>query len=254
MTYNDTLVADRLVEKDAAKFADHDDFEASFRRDFPKLWLMTLIVPVVVTVIALLAIMYMAGVQYVNKLIGTAVLTFFFFGRFVILAGQAGDLNDIGKFMTAEQLFVLVTYMDVMTTLLVAFHLGFLFRIPILGPRAASLVSDGHFVLGHYPWMRNAAFVGLTTFVAFPLAATGGVGGSILGRLLGLSRRSTFVATIIGCLIGNGAMYLLSDLINGLVDKDHPIIKYGGVICIVVVITCLELRYRKLKESYCRTV
>lgn len=50
--------------------------------------------------------------------------------------------------------------------------------------------------------------------MSFPLQATGSVGGSLFGRMLGMSRVATFVAIVIGNVIGNGVMYLGSDLIS----------------------------------------
>jgi divalent metal cation (Fe/Co/Zn/Cd) transporter len=129
-----------------------------------------------------------------------------------------------------------------------------LFRLPYLGKRIGALVADGRFVLQSYPWMKRMTFLGLAAFVAFPLAATGAMGGSILGRLLGMTRLATFGATIIGCLIGNGVMYLASDAINRYLDKDHPVVKYGGLTLIVLIIVILEWRYRKLKQRYLEDV
>jgi uncharacterized membrane protein len=148
----------------------------------------------------------------------------------------------------------MVTFMDMVVALVVAFHIGVLFKLPVLGPRVSSLVADSRFVLNSYPWMKRATFAGLLAFVAFPLASTGAVGGSILGRLLGLGRFPTYIATVIGCVIGNAGMYLIGRQIEQWgVDKDHPVVKYGGITVIILVVVVLEWRYRKLKQKYLKT-
>lgn len=57
----------------------------------------------------------------------------------------------------------------------------------------------------------------------------------------------------IGGTMGNGMMYLSSDLINAYVDKDHPFVKYGGVLIIVLMILLLNWWYQKRKQFYLRS-
>ncbi len=136
-----------------------------------------------------------------------------------------------------------------MTALVLAFHIGFLFRLPYVGSRFLALVRDGHFILDSNPWMQRATFFGLVAFVVFPLTATGSVGGSIFGRLLGMSRNATFWGIVIGSIIGNGIMYVFSESIDPGI-KDHPVSRYGGFVLIALISILLEHRYRQLKRRY----
>jgi hypothetical protein len=77
------------------------------------------------------------------RLVTTATATFFLFGKFVILGGSDGDLFEACSFFTAEQLVVLVLYLDVTTACVLAFHWGFIFRLPVVGRRLYVLVEDG---------------------------------------------------------------------------------------------------------------
>jgi uncharacterized membrane protein len=245
MTKLDTESAEGAVTEERIQHA-FDEFETSFRRNHPIAWWMTLLGPLTVTLLAIVAVFVVAGAAYTGKLLAWTAAAFFLLGRFVILAG-----HDKGQeFLTSEQLFAMVTFMDMVVALLVAFHIGVLFRVPVLGPRVSALVADSRFILNAYPWMKRATFVGLLTFIAFPLAATGAIGGSILGRLLGLGRLPTFIATVCGCLIGNTGMYLIGDLISQWVDKDHWAVKYGGITVIILVVVFLEWRYRKMKQKF----
>lgn len=224
-------------------------FEEGFRRKHPVVWALTLVIPFLLLGGAILAVWWFEGGLFATKLIGAATATFFVLGRFVILFGQQGELGNDWDFLSPFQLFLMVSYMDFAAALLVAFHVGAMFQLPWLGKRAASLVEDARFVLDKFPWMRRAAFTGLTLFVAFPLAATGAVGGSILGTLLGLSRLRVYLATVMGCLLGNGLLYLAAERIDDEI-ANHPVVRYGGIATILGVIVLMEYRYRKSKQKY----
>jgi hypothetical protein len=223
-----------------------DSFEEGFYLRHPALWWTTLVVPPALIAGALISVVLVSGWWFTVKLLGAAAATFFVLGRLVILMGKQGELD--WDFLTPFELFVMVSYMDVAAALLVAFHVGVLFHMPWIGKRAASLVEDARFVLDKMPWMHNAAFVGLTLFVAFPLAATGAIGGSILGTLLGLNRTRVFIATITGCLIGNGLLYKASEFIRPIAE--NPWFKYSSLIVIVGLVALMEIRYRKSKKKY----
>jgi uncharacterized membrane protein len=224
--------------------------EESFRRKFPVLWLLTLVGPFLLTGASLFLVWEFSGSRVVWRLISTAVATFVFFGKFVILGGGKGELTNNVNFFTSEQLFVIVLYMDIMTALLLIFHLGFLFRLPIVGRKLHALVQDGNFILKTNPWMKRATFVGLVAFVLFPLAATGSVGGSIFGRLLGLSRTLTFAGIVVGSILGCGLMYFGSELITRYVGRDNPLLMVGGIVVIVAILFLINYRYRQLKKRH----
>lgn len=224
--------------------------EDDFRRKYPVLWATTLYGPFLVTLLTVAALWIYAGGEFTRKLLVSTLLSLYLLGRFVILNGSEGRLMDVGGSLSSEHLFLLVTWLDVMTALVLAFHIGFLFRIPYVGKRIVALVTDGHFILDNHPWMRRATLLGLMAFVAFPLTATGAVGGSIFGRLLGMSRLATFSGIVIGSLIGNGLMYVFSESMARWLDKDHPVIKYGGFVVIALIVVVLERRYRVLRDQY----
>ncbi len=223
-------------------------FEGEVRTLHPCFWWGTLLGPFVVTGLVVLSLGIGLGVEWTQRLLVTAVATFFFFGKFVILGG--GEAGDVGGFFSAEELFALVVYMDLAVATIVVCHVGTLFRLPGLGRRLAGVVSDGRFILATRPWIRRATFIGTVAFVMFPLAATGSIGGAVFGRLLGMSRWSAFFAILIGSVLGNTVMYFGAGFLQLYLDRDDPLVQVGGIGVIVGIILLLNHRYRRLKSQH----
>ena len=220
-------------------------FEKEFHKNYFPLWLGTLIGPLVVTLILFAIIDVVAGPKYCGELLFATGCSFAFLGRFSIITPFPG--------LTPTDLFWMVTIQDVLVALFFAFHVGFMFRVPWIGPKIASLSSDSEFILAHQPWMKRATFLGLLAFIAFPLAATGSVGGAIFGRLLGLSRWSIFWGSTIGAVLGNAAMWFLAVVVKDSLPEnmqDSPIIKWGGIPIILLIILILERRYSAMKRAF----
>ena len=218
------------------------EFEKNFHRDYFPLWLGTLIGPGILSAVLLGVIYVVEGPAYWWKFAGAAASSFVFLGRFTIITPFPG--------LTPEELFLMVTYQDVMVALFFAFHVGFMYRLPKIGPKIAELSVDSEFILSHQPWMKRFTFMGLLAFIAFPLAATGSVGGAIFGRLLGLSRWAIFWGSSIGAVIGNVAMLFLAEAVNDYLPADSPLVKFGGIPIIILIILLLERRYSAMKKSY----
>lgn len=222
-----------------------DEFEESLRRAHPWLWWSTLVGPFVVTGVVVLVLWLLRGAAYVQLIVGTAAATFFFFGRFVILGGATHTNAGAGS-LDAETLTLMVFTMDVMTASLLAFHAGVLWRLPFVGSRMRNLAEEGRNLTSNVPWVRRATFAAIVLFVMFPLASTGSVGGSIFGRLLGMGRVRSFVAVVVGSLLGCAVMYFGSSLIDRYLDRSNPIVQYGGLAAVVAAILILMSRFRRL--------
>lgn len=239
-------------------------FGDDLRRTRPFVWWSTLIGPIALSAAALVVLGLHRGFDWMLQLMGTAVVTFFGLGRFVILLGQGGgginpeDAAEAAErarfsFFTSMELFALVTWMDVMVGMLLIFHAGFLFKIPKLGPALVKVRSEGEFFMKYQPWVRRFASLGLTLFVMIPVAATGSVGAAIFGRLLGMTRKATLLAILAGTIIGNGLIYLIGRHVIRYVpffDPRSPLNLLAGAGIILLLVIFLAWRYNKLKQRY----
>lgn len=226
-----------------------DDSEKRLWKRHRLIWWLTLVGPVFVT-IGILAVVYVvAGRETAATLATTALAGIFLFGRFIILAGHDPEVAAAAGGFSSGQLFLMVTYLDLIVAVILIFHAGFLFRLPWLGSRATALIDDGRFLIQSQPWIRRATFAGLVLFVAIPLAAMGSVGGTIFGRMLGVARGRIIAAIVCGSMLGNGVMWFGSDLVNRFVDKHHPVVRFGGVTIILALIVVIEFLYRRTKRA-----
>lgn len=237
-------------------------FENRLWQRSPLLWFASLLAPVVVTLGVLIVVYFVYGLAEVNQLIVATLATALIFGRFIILFGQSpemmndpevetsfwfGSLEQLTSISSVE-LFFLLMYLDLIVAMFLAFHLGFIFKVPFVGPRIADLMGDSQALLESQPWIKRLSFVGLVLFVMFPTSTTGSVGGSIFGRLIGLSRSTTFFAIALGSLLGNGLMYFLARQVNEWVGRDNWWLKLIGVVFCLVIVLFLERRYRHMQK------
>jgi hypothetical protein len=128
-------------------------------------------------------------------------------GKLVILAG-AVEQAPVGHWEIAA----LVVYIDIATALVMMGGIHVLDRIPSVARRLAAAGESGGRLLQHNPWMFRATWIGLALFIAVPFNGTGALVGSVLGRLLGLSRVSIVSATAFGSATSAGALGIASGI------------------------------------------
>ena len=242
------------IPRVAAVSQSMDDVLTDFveQKDPPFIWWAALVGPLVATLVALAMVYFIAGWPFVTGFVTAAATAFFVTGRFIILLGaeQAAEGKTFLKLLTPTHLFVMLTWLDMMVAIFVAFHMAVLFRIPWAGEKLKGLVSDGRFVLAKQPWIRRAAFSGLVLFVIFPTSTTGSIGGTIFGRLLGMRRVRVLLAIFMGSILGNGIMLLGANFFNKYFSGDSITLKVGGVLAIVVALFFFERKIKSLKEKY----
>ena len=224
---------------------------AAYRKSHPVAWWLALIGPFLISAVLLGFIALIQGPDVAYSYATAALSAFLFFGRFIILIGQNEPTSDsifFLKHLSASNLFFMLTYMDTMVAMFVAFHIGIIFRLPWIGPRIQGIISDSQFILRKQPWIRRTAFIGLVGFVIFPTSTTGSVGGSIFGRLLGMKRWRVVAAILVGSILGNGLMLIFSKQIGKY--SDNWTLKLFGVILMIVVLFVVERKFQSMKAEY----
>jgi hypothetical protein len=155
-----------------------------------------------------------------------------------------GDLNWV-------LISLAIAYQDIITALFLVYNFDYARKIPLLGPWIVRFEKANANVLNEKKWFRNLIFVGLVLFVVVPFQGSGGVGGSVMGRVVGMKPWRVFLAistgAIMGCLtIGYIAKTLGDALFDNLKTTEAKVI---GTIVVIVVILSFYLALRRYKAK-----
>lgn len=167
------------------------------------------VAPILVTVALWIPIGLIWGPKALGQLVGFMAAIFVFLGKFAVFTAIS-EAEPLRPYLVA----MLIVYMDTCVACLVAFNLDWLFEVRRIGPRLERLRESSGDILEINPWMRKATFIGVMLFVAFPLTGTGAIGGTLLGRMMGLRKRRILLAILIGACIGSFGLALGAHMIG----------------------------------------
>jgi len=123
-----------------------------------------------------------SGAAGLAKLAGMAGISLVIAGKLVIFAGLKPGQPPIWS-------LALMTFLiDLVFAFVLATGLRSLERMPLIGDWLHNSRARTKQVLAEYPGLRRLAFFGVVAFVLLPIAGTGAITGSLVARLLGLSR------------------------------------------------------------------
>lgn len=113
-----------------------------------------------------------------------------------------------------------LTLLDVLTALVIAVNLDLVTRVPVVGDWLEQVTEETGEYLDEHPMIRDFSFFGLVVFIFAPVTGSGGIGGSVAGRLIGLSPARVVVAMALGSglscfLIALGGEYVRESLGGG---------------------------------------
>ena len=109
-----------------------------------------------------------------------------------------------------------IVMVDVIAGLFMALNFDLAYRIPFIGPLIEDLtIKTRQFLAGHR-WFASLWFFAIVLMVMVPFFGSGGIRGSVAGKILGLSTPLTFLAILTGSLIGCFGIALGSEAILSL--------------------------------------
>lgn len=121
-------------------------------------------------------------------------------------------------------------------------------EIPLFGKWIAGFRHKaGDFVDAH-PWFRRAAFSGIIVLVMSPVLGSGGIRGSIIGRMLGLSRGRVLLAIGIGAFAGSFGIAIGFEYLWVLLSGD-PLVRAALILVLVAAAIAAWLVYRRCKGN-----
>lgn len=164
-------------------------------------------------------------------------------GKYVIFSGLSSAV-PLGPWGLAA----LAVLVDLVIATSLAVFLGMLERWPFAARRLKGAHERAEAVLNEYPRLRRMAFVGTVIFVYLPLPASGSIGGTFVGQLVGLSRGATVLAVVLGGALVSATFAYLAATIGA---KAEAMAQQPWVVgaAIAAFLVFLWLAWRSVKQS-----
>jgi len=137
-------------------------------------------------------------------------------GKEILIPTVLSDADAPPAFLVGLGTFVI----DAVFSLFIIWNYDWVKKIPYFGPKMKVLEEKGRDRVARSRWFSKASFAAVIFFVFVPLQGSGGVGGTILGRVLGMNPYMVLLAVLIGSSIGSfGYAYLYEDLIEPYIEN-----------------------------------
>lgn len=95
-----------------------------------------------------------------------------------------------------------IAYIDIIVALFLVWNYDLAKKIPFVGQFITKIEEKGKNVEENYGWIKPLRFIGIVLFVMVPFQGSGGLVGSIVGRLIGMKPWNIFLAISIGAIVG----------------------------------------------------
>jgi uncharacterized membrane protein len=191
--------------------------------------LVYLLAPLVATGVVLVAVWWFTDWGYVEQAVYAGTLSLVGFGTTVVFGKAVLDEMDWLTLGTWDLAFI-VMWVNAASAFFYTYNLDLLERVPRLGPSLKSMREDAKITVEQRPWIRRLSTVGVGLFVLSPLPGSGSLGGSIVGRLIGLSRRATALAVLAAGIAVCTAYAMLGEKVRRLLEDVPWWAKVAGAV------------------------
>lgn len=140
-----------------------------------------------------------------------------------------------------------IAFVDIIIALFLLWNYDLAKKIPVVGKFMAKIENIGKSSSDKYSWIKPLRFIGIVMFVMVPFQGSGGLVGSILGRLFGMKPLNTFFAISIGAITGCLLIAYFSDAI--LIVFVQNFLFGLLIVMILLVIGFMVLIYKRNKNA-----
>ena len=154
-------------------------------------------VPIILGVIVLVLIGFLLD-ETLRMGLWSLVTAYFFppLGKESII--PAGIIIGIDRLVIALS----IAFVDIVVALFLVWNYDLTKKIPVVGKFIEKVESIGKTSSDKYGWIKPLRFIGIVLFVMVPFQGSGGLVGSILGRMIGMKPWTTFYAISVGAVVG----------------------------------------------------
>ncbi len=188
--------------------------------------------------------------------VGTGMFGYFFppAGKESVIPLMVGELTRRGSLTpltTITLVASVIAFVDVVTSYFLLWNFYIAEKIPLVGGWIRKFRDFGAQKMKEKNWIKKVAFVGVAIFVVVPFQGSGGVGASILGRVIGMNKYQAWLAIIIGsfsgCFLIATISYYLSDAI--LKTFRSSVFQGMGLLIVLAVIFVFLYSFFKHREE-----
>ncbi len=126
-----------------------------------------------------------------------------------------------------------IAFVDIIIALFLVWNYDLAKKIPFVGNFMIKVEDLGKSSSDKYKWIKPLRFIGIILFVMVPFQGSGGLVGSIIGRLIGMKPYNTFLAISIGAIVGS---LLIAYFANAILSVFIKNFLYGMLILIILLI------------------
>ncbi len=166
--------------------------------------------------------------------VSTGMFAYFFppAGKESVIPLTVGALTKKGVLSPAVTILYVasaIAFVDIITSYFLLWNLYIAKKIPLIGGWFIKFENFGAQKMKEKPWVKKIAFLGVALFVVFPFQGSGGVGASILGKVIGMNKYHAWTAIIVGSFSGCLVIATISYYLGGAVMKAFETGLFQGI-------------------------
>ncbi len=154
-------------------------------------------IPFIISGITIFILSITISSEYFSSMIYTAT-TYFFTGKLIAIpAGIASGLS-------VNIAIMIGILMDSLICLFLIWNFDLIRKVPHIGNLVKKTEEKSSGFLEKHHWIQELAILGLATLVAIdnPFIIIGSMGGTVLGKLIGMKSWEIFIGVILGSILG----------------------------------------------------
>ena len=160
----------------------------------------------------------------------------------VPFSSEIAVINPINPLIMALS----IAFVDIIVALFLMWNYDFAKQVPFVGRFMKKIESIGQKSSSKYAWITPLRFIGIVLFVMVPFQGSGGLVGSIVGRLIGMKPMNTFLAITVGAIIGCSFIAFFSDIVFSVFFQNFLL---GVMILIILVVIGIMIAMYKRNKN-----
>ncbi len=186
------------------------------------------------------------GIDNTFWIIGGAMVGYFFppAGKESVIPIAIGALR--GTLSPATYIFLVsgtIAFIDVINSYFLMWNFYIAKKIPVIGRWIDNFQDFGAQKMKEKEWIKKLAFFGVALFVIVPFQGSGGVGASILGRVIGMDKFQAWLAIISGSFFGCFLIGILSHYMGEAIIGAFESNIFAGIGMLIIVIVVFIFLY-----------